>query len=58
MDQGFHTFGKGISPKVNVMAWVKFELAVWFLIYYTTETASFMFVDNFYYTSTSFYYFC
>ena len=26
-DKGFHTFPKGISPKVNIMAWLEFELA-------------------------------
>ena len=26
-DQGFHTFPKGISPKVNIIAQPEFELA-------------------------------
>ena len=38
-----HTFSKGISPKVNVVAWLEFELAyydvvVWNVSHYATVT--------------------
>ena len=43
--KGIHTFPKGISPKVNVIAWVEFEL-VYFkvadqhVIHYTNGDSS------------------
>ena len=50
-DKGVHTFTKGICPKVNVIAWLEFELAyydsaVQRFNHYAMRTPSFFCTDS------------
>ena len=48
-DKEVHTFSKGISPKVNVLAWLEFELASFetsVMLFSHFATLTLLFIDT------------